>query len=202
MTKKSRTNQIAGVDYGSKLAGTTVIAHLNDRNEITFSESEKKKDADLFLKKYILKSDFRQIFIDAPLSLPGVYHLGPPYEDYFFRKGDKALSAMSPMFLGGLTARAMKLKSSLEKENIKVFEIYPAAFVKLLDLKKLNYKKQLKHLVEVIDCLEAEISFPIIKSEIKSWHHVDALMAFQIGWRYLNNLNETYGDAKEGQILV
>ena len=202
MAKKSRINQIAGVDYGSKLAGTTVIAHLNGQDEITFSESEKKKDADQFLKTYILESDFRQIFIDAPLSLPGVYNLGEPYDDYFFRKGDKALKAMSPMFLGGLTARAMKLKSSLKKEDIEVFEIYPAAFAKSLDLKKLNYKKQVKHISEVVDVLQSEISYPIIKSEIKSWHHVDALMAFQIGWRYLNNKHETFGDPNEGQILV
>ncbi len=193
---------IAGIDYGSKLAGSTVIAFLKD-GKIQLSSSEKKKDADAFILKWAQQSAPKQIFIDAPLSLPGVY-TGLPYcEDYFYRQADKELKAMSPMFLGGLTARAMKLKRQLESGNIQVLEVYPGHLAKKFSLKDLGYKKQLIHLPAVLQKLAPQLEeFDWEAEPITSWHHLDAMLALLCGIRYSENKHESYGNKEEGCIHV
>ena len=101
---------IAGVDFGSKLSGQTVVAIL-DNDIIQVQRSEKGKDADDFLLGVLEATKITLVGIDAPLSLPGLY-LGNG-SDYFFREADRDLGAMSPMFLGGLTARAIRIRDKL-----------------------------------------------------------------------------------------
>ncbi|MFY8020692.1 MAG: hypothetical protein ACOVP1_05820, partial [Bacteroidia bacterium] len=38
--------KIAGIDYGSKLAGTTAIAMLDEKRNFSFIQSQKNEDAD------------------------------------------------------------------------------------------------------------------------------------------------------------
>ena len=78
---------IAGIDFGSKFAGTTAISYFNGDSIVT-EQSEPKKSADDFLLRMIESRKFSSIFIDAPLSLPGVY-LGQSKSDYFYRECDK-----------------------------------------------------------------------------------------------------------------
>jgi len=112
---------IVGIDYGNKYAGTTVICY-NSRHEIKFVQSSKNADADSFLLNELTYLNPDLIMIDAPLSLPGVYWLSSEYKDHFFRSCDRELRAMSPMFLGGLTARAISL---IKKMNgTEVLETY------------------------------------------------------------------------------
>lgn len=66
-----------GIDYGSKMAGTTAIAYL-DNGEIKVILSQKNKDADAFIIATTEQLKPNSIFIDAPLSLPLAY----------FRQGD------------------------------------------------------------------------------------------------------------------
>ena len=61
-----------GVDFGSKLAGTTAVCFFEGGN-YRFFQSEKKKDADAFLEKIVEQIRPSHVFIDAPLSLPGAY---------------------------------------------------------------------------------------------------------------------------------
>ena len=82
-------------------------------------------DADAFIHSEAIHLKPRMIFIDAPLSLPGIYWLGNGFRDHFFRQCDKEMNAMSPMFLGGLTARAMRLKAELKSTGCKIIETYP-----------------------------------------------------------------------------
>jgi predicted nuclease with RNAse H fold len=191
-----------GIDYGSKLAGTTVVAYQNEKNIVQFLASEKKKDADVFLINTVTELQPKYIFLDAPLSLPGVYTMPNEYNDYFYRKGDRLLKGMSPMFLGGLTARAMKLKQEFIHQNITVFEAYPAIHAQRFELKILNYKKQLQYLPDVIKKLQTLLPFSFDNQQITSWHHVDALLAFYSGFRFLNGEIESFGEAKEGLIWV
>jgi predicted nuclease with RNAse H fold len=193
---------IIGIDYGSKLAGTTVIAYQNKKNIIQFLISEKKKDADIFLINAVTKLQPKYIFFDAPLSLPGVYTMPNEYDDYFYRAGDRLLKAMSPMFLGGLTARAMRLKRTFVQQNIEVFETYPAIHAQRFQLKNLNYKKKLQYLPDVIQALQKLLPFPFNNQQITSWHHVDALLAFYSAYRFLNGEIEQFGAEKEGSIWV
>ena len=193
--------KIAGIDYGSKLAGTTVIAYLEDGKAQLF-QSEKKRDADKFVLEQLSALGVKQVFLDAPLSLPGVYRAMPNYDDFFYRRGDKQLKAMSPMFLGGLTARAMRLKRDLNAKGMEVREIYPAQLAKKLELPILNYKKQVTHIMPVCQHLFQLLPYSFEAADIKNWHQVDALLALYSGWRYLNNEHEIFGDETEGQIII
>ena len=129
------------MDLGNKLAGTTVICFLNEQGLPEWRQSLKNKDADAFLQKVLTELDLRALFLDAPLSLPGVYRFGKPYEDYFYRRGDRLVKAMSPMFLAGLTARAIRLKDQLEASLLlSVMEAYPKAMAEKLELQEVDYK--------------------------------------------------------------
>ncbi|MFK7949354.1 MAG: hypothetical protein AB8G11_17310 [Saprospiraceae bacterium] len=202
-------HSFVGIDYGSKLAGTTVVAFAcldgsvtNNKQIIQFKTSEKKKDADKFLIKIVEELEPEFIFLDAPLSLPGVYTNPEKFDDYFYRKSDKILKGMSPMFLGGLTARAMRLKRQFENKGIKVIEIYPAIHAQRMKLKTYNYKKQLQYIPDVLAVLQHNLPLKFEIETIKSWHQVDALLAYYAGFRYMNGDAEAFGDEAEGQIWV
>jgi len=142
------------------------------------------------------------LFLDAPLSLPGVYALKQPHHtDYFHRDCDKQLNAMSPMFLGGLTARAMKLASTLRASGVPVFETYPKWHAKRLKLDALGYKKQPENLerctLEVAKTLEGTLS-----SSPTSWHEFDALLALLTGLRFREGKHLQIGDTEEGKIYL
>jgi len=192
---------IVGVDYGSKAGGTTVMAHLQEE-QLTLSQSAKKQDADKFLLEKIKALQPTHMFLDAPLSLPGVYRGLPDCESFFYRKSDRELQAMSPMFLGGLTARAMQLANQLQDSGMEVIEIYPSKLAEILGLKELDYKKNKAALQPVCEKLNTFLPFPFSPPTITNWHQVDAVLALYSGWRFLHNAHETFGNVVEGQIVV
>lgn len=181
------------VDYGSKLAGTTVICFAKN-GQLHFLQSEKKKDADVFLIEKIQALNPEKIFMDAPLSLPGVY--SNKGDDYFYRQCDRAVNAMSPMFLGGLTARAMKLRAGFP--NLPFYEIYPAHLVRVLFPKNKFYKKDLTAFSEI---LKNKLPINFILPPV-NWHQVDAILAWLSGWRFEQQKAILFGDKKEGIICV
>lgn len=201
---------IAGIDYGSKLAGTTVIAHLENET-IEFFASAKNQDADRFILEWTEKFQPDQIFIDAPLSLPGVYTNNSAYDNYFYRKADLKVKAMSPMFLGGLTARAIQLKTKLLAQNTEVIEIYPSHLADVLELDRNYYKKQKEHIPSIVSALTKSLDLLLPSAQglsvtpssvFSDWHHVDALLALISGIRYVKNQHLIFGDPQEGQIIV
>lgn len=194
--------KIAGIDYGSKLAGTTVIASTTG-TKIELLSSEKKKDADQFILNWAKAFQPETVFLDAPLSLPGKLRELEGYTDYFYRVADREVSGMSPMFLGGLTARAMRLKGLLLGLNIEVVEIYPSKLAEELGLKEINYKKQKEHLQANLTKISPFLSdYQLEINAVKTWHHFDALLALISGFRYLNKECLFFGEEKEGIIVV
>ncbi len=196
--------QICGIDYGSKLAGTTAFALLDtDTNKISIKISEKKKDADAFVEGLVLEKKPEFIFIDAPLSLPKVYanlkDLQEENPDFFYREGDRMLGAMSPLFLGGLTARAMRLVHSLGQ--FRFYETYPAWQAKRLELKALHYKKELTYLPQVKEKIAQHYPAWQIPA-LNSWHELDAVLALVGAWRFVNHTHEIFGNEEEGAIYV
>ncbi len=197
---------ICGIDYGSKLAGTTALATLCPKTGIIRVQStEKKKDADAFLETALQDIKPEYVFIDAPLSLPSIYNL--PIEerntienpDFFYRAGDRLVNAMSPLFLGGLTARAMRLVHTLRP--LPFYETYPAWQAKRLQLKDLHYKKEVKYLADVQTFLaetHPDWQIPVLKS----WHEVDAVLALIGAWRFSKGMHEVIGLEEEGAIYV
>jgi len=188
-----------GIDYGAKLAGTTAIC-FEEAGQLYILQSEKKKDADKFIQQTIEKLSPTAVFIDAPLSLPIAYF--GEGDNYFYRECDKVLQGMSPMFLGGLTARAIKLSKPYEKNGIPFYETYPAQIVKhyLVDITE-GYKKQKVFLANFSEVLENKLPYKLATIPT-NWHQVDSILAWWAGWRYTNGKVKIYGKEKEGLIYV
>lgn len=188
---------ICGIDYGSKLAGTTVCA-WQDGERIQLQQSTKKADADAFLEDLIATLRPHAIYLDAPLSLPGVYKgVG---KDYFYRSCDRALASMSPMFLGGLTARAMRLAEHWQQQGLSTFEAYPAALWREIGEKKFMYKKDTNDMDACLALLQQH--FELRLPTTSNWHQFDALLALCVGYRHQNKQAKIYGDSQEGLIYV
>lgn len=195
--------RIAGVDFGSKRAGTTVIAFLDkEKKAIHFAQSKKNSDADRFILEWVDAVRPSTLFLDAPLSLPGVYRGLPGCADYFYRVADRQLAAMSPMFLGGLTARAMRLKDALAGKSVAVQEVYPGGLAKVLGLVELGYKKEIAAREKAEEIITGHMPFPAAPGACRSWHHVDALLALLSGWRYLKQAHLSFGNNQEGTIIL
>ena len=192
---------IFGVDYGNKFSGTTVICY-NNGHQVRFIESSKNSDADAFILSETIHLRPDYIFLDAPLSLPGIYAQGNGFSDYFFRQCDKEMNAMSPMFLGGLTARAMRMKNEMKSTGCKVVETYPRKLAELLNISSDYYRKSKEDINLFVEQLVEKIDIGINKNVLTSWHHVDALLAFLSGLRYLNKEYQVYGKKKEGLVYV
>lgn len=198
------SHTLFGIDYGSKLSGNTVISVLN-ANKIYFLDVQKGADADEFIYKAAKHFTPEIIFLDAPLSLPGRYTGKGTNSDYHFRLADKALSAMSPMFLGGLTARAIQLKDRLERDvATTVYETYPKAIAHNYALKDYGNKKRKSNLIACRNNLREKLNPKVLIDcqEIKTWHHLDALLALYGAMRFVMGQAITYGDEEEGMIYV
>ena len=191
-------NNFCGIDYGSKLAATTSICFQED-NKIKFLQSDKKKDADKMIALFLENHKMKQVFFDAPLSLPKAFF--GEGEDFFYREGDRIIGAMSPMFLGGLTARAMKLKTTFEKTGISFFEAYPGGLAKELNIKEKGYKKDSEQLIPLTEFISKNFDLKLEKHP-SNWHQFDSLLAFVIGIRFNANQALFFGNEEEGGIWV
>ena len=190
------TLPVYGIDFGSQKAGTTVICHLK-QSEVISSRSEKGGNADQFILSFFEQSNCALIGIDAPLSLPGVYRGLPDFDDYQYRKADRELHAMSPMFLGGLTARAMRLSSQLRKMGHYLIEIYPAAILRHLcgEISKDDNSFELLSRIEALSGVPAPC-------EVIDGHERDAYLALISTLRYQRGTAKSFGDTIEGVIVV
>ncbi len=192
----------AGIDYGSKTSGHTVICY-HDGQAVHFFDAD-KKDADLFILQWVTRYTLiKAIFLDAPLSLPAVYHSVKGFSNYHYRQCDIALKAMSPLFLGGLTARAMALKQRLEEAaKIETYEVYPKALAGGLLADK--YHKKLTALDREQLCRRLATMIPhLMFAQLpKNQHQFDALLAWISGYRFMTSQHQMYGDVREGIIIV
>jgi len=190
-----------GIDYGKKRSGNTVIC-IKRGTIIKFLKAEKDQDADDFILEAAEGLSPRRIFIDAPLSLPGAYYNQQVYDDFFFRRCDQQLGAMSPMFLGGLTARAIRLKSMLLAMDIELRETYPKALANHLRLKECGYRRGKENLERCSESIMESSLLSFDKASVASWHHFDALLALVSALRHEQKLSYTFGDPREGQIYI
>ena len=194
-----------GIDYGAKLAGTTVVAY-SEGSEVRFCASAKKQDADRFLLDFFAHRPPGKIFIDAPLSLPEVYRTGAEnlqegkVPDFHYRACDRELGAMSPMFLGGLTARAMKTAFHLRKAGHKVYETYPGMAARHFALPKIGYKGEKTAIEACLQSLSEKMPLTATVPSPPDWHHFDALLALCSAIRHCENRASEIGD-EEGKII-
>jgi predicted nuclease with RNAse H fold len=185
-----------GIDYGSKTAGTTAIC-INLNGYLWIEQSGVKKDADEFIKSKLSTIAPTSVFLDAPLSLPKAYFQAG--DDFMFRKSDREVQAMSPMFLGGLTARAMKLASEMTKKGFAFHEAYPKQVINnyFAHFKK-DYKQKFKE-HKFLDKLDLPLP---LRVQAANWHQVDAVLAWYAGYRFIQGTGYSYGEPQEGLILA
>jgi len=188
--------KIWGVDYGSKMAGTTVVA-IAEYGRVKFHASAKKQDADQMILDLAKGHQPELIAIDAPLSLPGVYQSKAAFDNYFYRACDRELNAMSPMFLGGLTARAMKLAAQLP--DTKFIEAYPVYSGNLLGLKEWGYRSKSAQMEGLAEELTKLTGWEVDSKDLSS-HHIDAVLALYIAHRFITGKAESAGKPEEGLI--
>jgi predicted nuclease with RNAse H fold len=188
---------LLGIDYGSKIAGTTCLCFGTQSDNLSILSTKKNQDADQFILDFCKSVKPDIIGLDAPLSLPKglLIHEG----DYFYRKCDIETHAMSPMFLGGLTARAIKLKDQIVNElGVEVIEVYPKAQAVLLGEKlKLIYKSKNGE-VEFLKALDCTFKY----DQVMRWHEIDSILAWKTVFRYYQGMAKAYGDKSEGLIFV
>lgn len=186
-----------GIDFGSRLAGTTAVCALVSSRLVTW-KSGVKEDADEFLAEKINELRPTSIWIDAPLSLPGVYREAEKYADYFYREADRQTQAMSPMFLGGLTARSMRL-SALFPE-IPFFEAYPGKLAEIWGWKNKGYKKDTGAILALVREIRSKTGWagPVPDN----FHELDAVLAWCTGWRNARGESLSWGNPAEGLIYV
>jgi predicted nuclease with RNAse H fold len=192
---------IAGIDYGSKYAGTTAIC-VGDETGLVHKiiQSNKKENADDFVEREIRSAGINKIYMDAPLSIPGVYRDLEGFSDYFYRQCDRETGAMSPMFLGGLTARAIQLKSNLISLNIKFYEVWPSLMAEYLGISRSFYKSGREKISHCFKILEEKTDLSC-KITPETWHQFDAILAFISGIRHSKGENKLFGIEEEGQIM-
>lgn len=186
----------AGIDFGAKLSGKTAICFEKD-GYLHMTIAEKGQDADTFCNEQLeaIKPDI--IFIDAPLSLPGVYFGNG--SDFFYRQCDRELQAMSPMFLGGLTARAMKLARDWREQNMQVIETYPKMVWN--EITSRASKDDFQEVIQWITNYLKQNSLPALAAQPHNRHQTDALLAWIAGYRYLAGIALRVGLENEGQIV-
>lgn len=186
-----------GIDYGSKMAGTTAIVYAKN-NQLKVLQSAKKKSADEFIMGKVnnVFPRLKAVYLDAPLSLPKAYY--GKGQDFMYRSVDRELGAMSPMFLGGLTARAMRLKSNLNARGVSVFETYPAR-VEAAELGTTTPKKKQWDMERIRTILEKK-NMNCFK--IANRHQYDAFWAWWAGYRHSWNRARVVGDKDEGTIII
>lgn len=185
-----------GVDYGSKVAGTTAACFL-EGERLTILQTEKKEDADKWLRALVEKLKPSHVLIDAPLSLPGGFF--GKNSEYFYRQCDKETRAMSPMFLGGLTARAIKLKDCTNRINF--VETYPSYLIKRILGWEECYRKKEKIGKEAIERFERILPYSFIQPPT-NWHQFDAVACWFSGWRLHQGEALFIGEVSEGIITI
>jgi predicted nuclease with RNAse H fold len=193
-----REEFLLGIDYGAKLAGTTAIAFFSDGN-LNVLQSAKGQDADLWLFDILNPLSPTQVCLDAPLSLPMVYRSKhASHQDYFYREADKEAKAMSPMFLGGLTARAMRLKAMLAQHTF--FEAYPKLLASELKLQDFGYKTKIECLAPCWEELVKHFEMKEITFAPSNWHQFDAVLALFTAQRIFIGRAKQIGNEEEGLI--
>jgi predicted nuclease with RNAse H fold len=185
-----------GIDYGAQLAGTTVICS-RERGLFRFERSIKGQETDPWMMQRVAEMNPSAVYMDAPLSLPAAYY--DKGTDHFFRLADRETGGMSPMFLGGMTARAIKAATHWRANGINVFEAYPSALVRMeWDYLKIPKRRTIpQHHLRLMAGM-----FHLPPPAPKDRHEADAWLCWLVGHRHQHGQARTFGDHSEGLILA
>lgn len=190
-----------GLQLGPQRTTPLTIAFEQEGQLLTGS-SKAGEDVEKFLLKYLLGGPVKQVFVGAPLSLPAAYFQPKLYNDYLYRACDRELNSDSPMVLGGLTARAIRLKAILEAQGIKTYETNTSHQLKRMALSIAPQAELDVHKTALLARVQEETGLSIPPERIERWDQAHALLAFVAGYRYQQGKSEVFGLEKEGFIIV
>lgn len=186
---------LAGIDFGAKRSGFTAIA-VQQTQLVQIFQAKAKQDADIWVREILLDLGVTAVAIDAPLSLPGALVGLNAFDNFHYRKADIESKAMSPMFLGGLTARAIELKSWADHNGMEMYETYPKKTALHLNLDMNSYKKDQQYLATATKELFRAMNCSAV--EVENWHQFDALLALHSMLRIHIGKAKVLGDSREG----
>jgi uncharacterized protein len=185
-----------GIDFGARRSGNTAVAIAED-GKVRFYQTKKDQDTDAWLEELIEKHPPTLIAIDAPLTLPAGWCGG--IGDLFYRQCDEELRAMSPLFLGGLTGRAVKFHRKSKDAGIKMLETYPKGFVNnLLDG---EYPEVGSDLNPILQKLPKDIQLELNEQPANE-HQLDALICLVVAFRFTKKEACAFGKYGEGLIWI
>jgi predicted nuclease with RNAse H fold len=189
-------DRFIGIDLGARSSGNTVVCR-RERGLFVFERPLQGNDGDAWLEERITDLRPDAIYIDAPLSLPGAYF--GRGADHFFRAADLQARGMSPMFLGGLTARAIRFAQRWRDAGIAVHEVYPAALIRQAweHLHIAPGKAIPRHKLRL---MAGMCSLPPPSPADR--HEADAWLCWVIGHRHRAGKAKVFGAPDEGLILA
>ena len=191
-----QTSEHIGIDFGARSSGNTVVCERSG-SLFRFHRCAKGEDSDAWLRAFVARLKPRAIYIDAPLSLPKAFY--DKGTDHFFRVADHQAKGMSPMFLGGLTARAITLSKEWRGLGIGVHEAYPAALIRQewSVLKVVSGKAIPKQKLRI---MAGMVQLP--PPDPADRHEADAWLCWVIGVRHRAGNASVFGTKDEGLILA
>ena len=117
------------------------------------------------------------------------------------KKADLQSHAMSPMFLGGLTARAIQWAHLAQQRGTAIIEAYPKLVAQHLALDMRRYKKDASYLEAATGVVKAHLNELTSLSTLPTplnWHQFDAVLALCTAVRFSQGKAVPLGDKEEG----
>ncbi len=183
---------LAGVPH--RPTGMCLLKGLEAKTSILYSDDE--------ILSIIKKEKPDLVAIDAPLTLPPRRKSIDERTGSHYRSCDEELRRRKipffPITLGpmrGLTKRGIKLREMLEKEGLRVVEIYPGGAQDIWKIPRV--KHSLSGLREGL----RKLGISGLKKE-SSGHELDAATGALVGLFFLQGKAEVYGDFKSGAIIM
>jgi predicted nuclease with RNAse H fold len=188
---------IAGVDLAGvshRPTGMCILKGLRAKTSLLYTDQD--------ILSCIQKEKPDLVVIDAPLTLPPGRksidertgsHLRPCDEELKRRKIPFFPITLGPM--RGLTKRGIRLRSLLEADGFRVFEVYPGGAQDIWSIPRV------KHSLSGLRMGLRKLGISNLKEE-SSGHELDAAAGALVGLLFLQGKAEVYGDFAHGAILM
>jgi predicted nuclease with RNAse H fold len=188
---------IAGVDLAGvshRPTGMCILKGLRAKTSLLYTDQD--------ILSCIQKEKPDLVVIDAPLTLPPGRksidertgsHLRPCDEELKRRKIPFFPITLGPM--RGLTKRGIRLRSLLEADGFRVFEVYPGGAQDIWSIPRV------KHSLSGLRVGLRKLGISNLKEE-SSGHELDAAAGALVGLLFLQGKAEVYGDFAHGAILM
>jgi predicted nuclease with RNAse H fold len=182
---------LAGVE--SRPTGLCILRDMEAETSLVYKDEE--------VLKIIMESKPKIVAIDAPLSLPSGRESVEQRTNVHLRECDKELLRRGieffPITLGPmrkLTNRGINLRRTLEKEHLRVIEVYPGGAQDILGIpRKQQGLEKLRAGLEKVGIMRLDHRM--------SDHELDAVTCALVGKLLLEGKSITYGTSEQALVM-